>query len=133
LIDVRRQYAPDSCLFFHQYDFATPTNISLCDGLVGPWLHPSFADRGWTTFGVDPQFFPAGRSVVSMILREFATMLGTLPTLATNVVVVETQATLNPDTDWANELHPTYDGFVKIAEKFQQALQQEFGERAAAH
>ncbi|TGN93124.1 hypothetical protein [Burkholderia sp. USMB20] len=134
LIDIRNQYARSSYLFFHQYDFATPTNASICDGLVGPWLHPSFADRGWTTFEVDPRFFTAGRSIVSTILCKFATMLGELPTIAENVIVVRTQSALNPDNeDWANELHPTHKGFAKIAEKFQEALHKAFGDRATPH
>ncbi|MBN3793592.1 hypothetical protein [Burkholderia sp. Ac-20392] len=133
LIDIRNYYAPDAYLFFNQYDFATPTNASICGGLVGPWLHPSFADRGWTTFAVDPGFFTAGRGIVTMILRRFATMLGEFSTTAKNVVVVGTQDTLDPDTDWANELHPTYDGFAKIAGKFQQALRAAFGDRATPH
>jgi hypothetical protein len=132
LIEVRDLYAPNAYLFLHQYDFATPTNVSVCNGLVGPWLHPSFADRGWTTFDVDPNFFATGRGIVSTILREFSAMLAKLPNPSKNIVVVSTQTTLDPDTDWANELHPTYDGFQKIARKFQQALHATFGDRAPA-
>lgn len=133
LIDVRNQYAPNAYLFFHQYDFATPTNRSVCDGLVGPWLHPSFVDRGWTTLEVDPGFFVEGRQIVTAILHRFSGLLFDVVSMpgANNIVIVETQGTLNPDADWQNELHPTHDGFAKIARKFQEALQSVFKERAA--
>ena len=133
LIDVRDTYGNGCYLFLHQYDYATPTDASVCDGLVGPWLQPSFVDRGWTSRPVDAQFLANGRSVVAEILRDFAAMLDGLCTPTNKVVVVKTQGTLNPDADWANELHPTYDGFGKIARKFQQALQTVFGERATVH
>ena len=133
LIDVRNQYAPNAYLFLHQYDFATPTNKSVCDGLVGPWLHPSFADRGWTTFEVDPGFFVEGREIVAAILQRFSKLLLEVSTMpgANKIVVIETQGTLDPDADWQNELHPTHEGFAKIARKFQEALQLVFKERAA--
>ncbi|MGG1947362.1 hypothetical protein AB1286_21670 [Trinickia sp. NRRL B-1857] len=135
LIDVRNRYAPHAYLFLHQYDFVTPTDTSVCDRLVGPWLYPSFADRGWTTFEVDRRFFKEGRAIVARILRRFAAMLVELLAMpgADNIVIVDTQGTLNPDTDWANELHPTHDGFAKIAEKFRQALQSVFKDRVARH
>jgi hypothetical protein len=133
LIAVRDAYGNGCYLFFHQYDYATPTNASVCEGLVGPWLQPSFVDRGWASPPVDAQFLANGRSVVAEILGYFAKMLDGLCTATNKVVVVKTQGALNPDTDWANELHPTHDGFGKIAGKFQQALQAVFGERAAVH
>jgi hypothetical protein len=38
-------------------------------------------------------------------------------------VVVPTQGTLQANrTDWQNEIHPSTSGFVKIAKKFQMAL-----------
>ena len=129
LIEVRNQYADGCYIVFHQYDFATPTNMSVCNGLVGPWLQPSFKDRGWAP-PVDALFLQNGRLVVKEILSQFATMLGELAKNSTRVVVVESQGTLDPDTDWENELHPTHDGFGKIAGKFQQALHTVFGERA---
>ena len=132
LIAVRDEYADGAYLFFHQYDYATPTNASICDGLIGPWLQPSFIDRGWAP-PVDAQFLVNGRGVVSEILIEFANMLNELSTPTNKIVVVKTQGILNPDIDWANELHPTHDGFGKIAAAFQQALQAVFGERAAVH
>ena len=43
-----------------------------------------------------------------------------------NVVYVRTQGTLSPMSDWSNELHPTEQGFRKIAGVFLRALRAKF-------
>jgi hypothetical protein len=41
-------------------------------------------------------------------------------------VYIETQGLLNPARDWDNEIHPTPDGFEKLAVAFQNALMTQF-------
>ena len=68
-------------------------------------------------------------SIVKTMLQQFLAMLNSVAAAA-NVSVVATQGTLAPQlASWHNELHPSDAGFDKIAEKFQQHLQQKFAGR----
>jgi hypothetical protein len=118
LISIRDQHTPQCPIFIHGYDFAIPSNIGVCDNLIGPWLHPSLAFRGWTNQQV-------GTQVVKEFLLQFRNALVQTAAAHPNVIYVETQDTLGPD-DWANELHPTPEGFDKIGAKFLPALRQKF-------
>jgi hypothetical protein len=114
LIAIRDKILPECPIFVHAYDFAIPTNIGICDNLIGPWLKPSLVYRGWTDTAV-------GTLVVKEFLLQFRSTLTQVAAAHKNVIYVETQGTLAPG-DWANELHPTPPGFDKIAGKFLDAL-----------
>jgi hypothetical protein len=117
LAQIRQQYAPQALLLVHAYDFAIPTGIGVCPA-VGPWLKPSLDDRGWTGLA-------DGSGIVRQILIEFKQRLLAFCATVPNAVLVETQGTLATN-EWANELHPTPDGFRLIAEKFRTALSHRF-------
>jgi hypothetical protein len=118
LIAIRDQKAPQCPIFIHGYDFAIPTNIGVCDDVIGPWLHPSLALRGWTDT-------TDGTEVVKEFLLQFRNTLIQIAADHENLIYVETQGTLSPN-DWANELHPTPEGFDRIAERFLGALRKQF-------
>jgi len=118
LIAIRDKILPQCPIFIHAYDFAVPTNIGICDNLIGPWLKPSLVNRGWT----DPA---AGTLVVKEFLLQFHSMLTQVAAAHKNVICVETQGTLAPG-DWANELHPTPQGFDKVGAKFLAAMRTVF-------
>ena len=118
LIAIRDNVAHDCPVFIHAYDFAIPTNIGLCDNTIGPWLYPSLQYRGWKDLGPATQ-------VVKEFLLQFRNILAKIATAHKNVIYVETQGTLTAD-EWANELHPSPDGFDKIAAKFLAALKTKF-------
>lgn len=121
LIRIRDQYAPHAPIFVHAYDFAIPNGVAACH-LAGPWLRPSLIDRGWTSLA-------PGTLIVKTILVQFRAMLQRLASVPANdMVLVETQGTLAPD-EWANELHPTGPGFMKIAARFRAALATRFPQR----
>lgn len=117
LIAIRDQYSPNTRLFLHGYDFPRVTGKGVCG--IGPWLKPSLDFRGTT----DPatQF-----QVVRVLLRRFGQMLQGLASPPKSVFYVPTQGALDPDSDWANEIHPTRNGFKKIAERFRDALRMHF-------
>jgi hypothetical protein len=122
LIVARNSVDPNIPIFVHAYDFARPTGISVCGGVVGPWLFPSLLSRGWmkTTKSKDVR---RGAVIVKAILTEFKKqMVGLSSDTKNNVIFVGTQGTLRSANDWANELHPTPDGFRRIAQKFAKAL-----------
>jgi hypothetical protein len=64
-------------------------------------------------------------AVVKEVLLAFDPLLTRLEQQQRNVVYVRTQGTLSP-ADWANELHPTEQGFSKIADVFLHSLRARF-------
>jgi hypothetical protein len=106
-------------IFVHVYDFAWPTGVGVCDGVVGPWLYPSLESRGWMASQAD---LNKGFGIVQQILQRFRYELLNLAKSGLNVVLVETQGTLLTAKEWANELHPKPPGFKNIARKFADAL-----------
>ena len=119
LIQARDRIDKSIPIFAHSYDFAIPSNVGVCN--TGPWLWPSFADRGWTDHA-------AARAVVKVLLEEFAALLDALASSKSNFIHVRTQGTL-ADAQWANELHPNPDGFAAITAKFVAALRTAFPAR----
>jgi hypothetical protein len=115
-------------IFVHTYDFARPTDVGVCG--LGPWLFPSLMSRGWMQ-NTSLADLAVGEEIVRLILEEFHQLVETLANAeANNVAAINTQGTLSPD-DWANELHPTPEGFRKIAQKFVGPLAEKFPGRAA--
>lgn len=117
LIEIRNSINSECTIFLHSYDYAQPTGIGVCG--VGPWLKPSLDYRKWTQF-------PQAAEIVKQVLLSFDKLLVQLEQQYENVVYVRTQGTLSPDTDWANELHPTEQGFNKIAGFFLNAMRTRF-------
>ena len=62
-----------------------------------------------------------------MTFRALLDRLARFP--ANNFRLIETQGVLNPAIDWTNELHPTPQGFTKIAGMLVQSLRLEFAGR----
>ena len=119
LIAVRNKFAPSATIFIHSYDFAIPDARDVCDN-VGPWLKPSLDFRGWTNLA-------EATVIVKTALLEFNALLSGIAQRSGNsVMLVPTQGTLSGVREWANELHPTPDGFRKIAAKFVAALGTKF-------
>ena len=117
LIAMRNQLLPDAYIFMHGYDFAVPNGIGVCG--LGPWLKPSLEYLGWK----DPD---EAQLIVTNALLSFSQLLTNIEANHKNVVYVRTQGTLDPQTDWSNELHPTEAGFGKLADKLLLALQTVF-------
>lgn len=121
LIDIRNKFAPQAKIFMHSYDFPIPDGRGVCG--AGPWLQPSLIYRGWNSLA-------EGKTIVKNALLEFNSLLtGIAARHPDDVILVPTQGTLNnPDykNDWDNELHPTPNGFEKIAGKFLLALREHF-------
>ena len=119
LITMRDQHSPNTKIFIHGYDFPRVTGKPVCG--VGPWLKPSLDFRG--IYDPETQF-----RVVRALLLRVASMLQSLANPSKNIFYVQTQGTLNPDADWANEIHPTAVGFKKIAQRFRTELKAQFPE-----
>ena len=112
-------------ILVHGYDYAIPDGRGFLGGwgpLPGPWLEPGFREKG---FGALERRIP----IVRDLIDRFNAMLATLPQVAglEHVRHVDLRGTLSGDlrnyTDWwANELHPSPQGFQKVADRFAAAL-----------
>lgn len=121
LIALRDRLSPTTRLLLHAYDFAIPDGRGICH--FGPWLKPTFDLRKFPDQ-------PTATKVVKEMLLRFATMLSQLAVAHTDVLFVNTQGTLPPDTkSWHNELHPAKTGFQQLAERFQLELKRLFPQR----
>jgi hypothetical protein len=121
LIALRDSLAPGVPIVSHGYDFARPTNTSVCDGTVGPWLYPSLHARRWMHDESEPQIL-RGAAIVRQALDRFHGMLlGLSQEPGARFHIAGTRDTL-ATTEWANELHPTPRGAGKLAKRFRTAI-----------
>lgn len=102
-------------IFAHSYDFAIPSNVGVCN--VEPWLWPGLNDRGWSA--------ETGEKIVRNLLTRFSALLDIISNNDPEFIHVKTQGSLMR-TDWSDELHPTPEGFAKIAVEFSRALAERF-------
>lgn len=110
LFMIRDRYAPGVPIFGHCYDLPIPDGRH--PACIGPWLKPSLDYYG---YGDD---LARATAIVSDGLTRFRTLLrGLAADPANNFFLIESQGTLTSD-EWANELHPTKEGFGKIAALF---------------
>jgi hypothetical protein len=123
LIEIRDKISPSTHLVLHDYDFAIPDGRGVCG--FGPWLKPTF----------DLRKFPLGaarQEVVKAMLLQFAAMLTSLAGTASNIMFINGQGTLKPQTSsWHNELHPSKAGFERFADIFRDRLKVLFPNRVA--
>jgi hypothetical protein len=118
LVSLRNALSSNTLIVGHVYDYAWATGKRAC--WLGPWLQPSLDYVG----------VPRGElqhAVVIEMLKRFETKLKAVAAVAGKFLVVSTHGTLQSEDEWANELHPKDPGFLKIARKFQELLQQQFG------
>lgn len=109
----------------HNYDFPNPdgrgysiTGIIPGFSYVGPWLKPAFDRKGYSV--------NEGREIVKRILQKFAQLQRDLEASHPGIfTAVNLQGTLSPlsTIDWDNEMHPTWNGFSRMAAKVHTAIQ----------
>jgi hypothetical protein len=100
-------------VFIHCYDYSVPNGKGFSSPifhikLKGPWLKPA----------LDSANVPADdalrRGVVRILIDGLTQTFAEFDSPADRVHVIRSAGTLDPDTDWANELHPTGPGFRKL-------------------
>src|SRR5262245_5743101 len=104
LFAFRDRYAPGVPIFGHSYDFPIPDGKHpIC---AGPWLLPSLQFCNWTVAD--------GTLIAKQALLAFHQLVsGLAANPANQFILVPTQGRLRR-TDWANELHPTPQGFLTM-------------------
>jgi lysophospholipase L1-like esterase len=104
----------------HGYDYPVPDGRGFGGGfgpLPGPWLEPGFRVKGYSDM-------PTRKGHINTLIDRFNVMVGRvakLPAFA-NVTHLDLRQTLSNGADyktwWANELHPTKEGFDVVAAKY---------------
>jgi hypothetical protein len=100
-------------VFIHCYDYAPPNGEPARFPLFrfplqGPWLKPAL-DRA----NVEDDF-ALRQEIVKRLIDALQAKFSEFDSPADRVHVIRTTGTLDPDTDWANELHPNGEGFRKL-------------------
>jgi hypothetical protein len=115
-------------ILLHGYGYPVPDGRGFLGGwgfLPGPWLEPGFRRKGYREADL-PQMTALMEVLIDRFNDVVAGIAGS-PNLG-HVVYVDLRSTLNNSLpnkyreDWANELHPTPDGFEAVAARFDQAL-----------
>lgn len=107
IIHLRDTFCPKVPIVTHCYDYPHATGTSLL--WFSPWFKPSFDRIGMPEILRD--------AALSMMIDRFADMQRALAHANQPYHFVDTRNALAA-TDWANELHPTADGFDKLASRF---------------
>lgn len=111
-------------ILIHGYDYSVPDGRGFWGGwgpLPGPWLEPGFRGKGYD----DPE---QQRAIVKDLIDRFNMVLADIPRISGlgHVRRIDLRGTLSVGADyrtwWANELHPTAQGFEAVAKKFADAL-----------
>lgn len=113
VIYLRNSFCPAVPIVTHCYDYAHATGNGLM--WFSPWIKPSFDKIGM------PEDLRAG--AVKYIIDRLADIQISLSGNLYEFVDTRTLLTLG---DWANELHPTGEGFNKIARPFYPVLEKHF-------
>jgi hypothetical protein len=119
LVHLRDEDRPDCRIYIHAYDWAIPSGrgAQMWGIKVGPWMKPYLEDKGITDAADQ-------RAIIKELLTRFHGMVQEIAQNP-NVVLVETQGTL-AENEWNDELHPSRDGFKKVAAKFRTELKKQF-------
>jgi hypothetical protein len=107
LIYLRDTFCPAAPIVTHCYDYAPPTGKGLL--AFSPWIRPALQQIGMPAALHD--------DAVRYIIDHLAQVQQELAKATKNYHFVDTRNSLQ-DSDWDNELHPTFDGFNKIAARF---------------
>jgi hypothetical protein len=113
-------------IFVHGYDYPVPDGRGFLGGWLfpGPWLEPGFREKLFT----DPVTKIALMRDIIDRFNDMLTKLANDPAFD-NVHYIDLRGTLSTDLTndtyhawWANELHPTKDGFAAVTARFAAAL-----------
>jgi hypothetical protein len=111
---------PTAPVFAHGYDYFAPSPEEvrfIGVGIsVGPWIFPAMMDAGIGDGKLQ-------RDIAAVLIDRFNDMLIELQKRhQDDFIYVDLRNTLSITKDWENEIHPTRDGFKKVADKFRKGV-----------
>jgi len=114
-------------VLLHGYDYPVPDGRGYLGGfwiLPGPWLEPGFRQKGYDVLAQRCEIMVDLMDRFNSVLRSIPAQPG-----LTHVKYVNLRGTLSNQLgsnrykdSWANELHPTEDGYRAVAAKFHAAI-----------
>jgi hypothetical protein len=119
VLRLRDQLQPGKPVVTHVYDYAIPRNrpVRLLLPVAGPWLWPQLQRHGVTEAGLQ-------RGIVRVMIDRFAERLRELAGRpGAHLHVVETRGLVKP-SEWPDEIHPSEEGFHRVAGAFVPVLRQ---------
>ncbi len=121
LIHLRDTYRPGCVIITHGYDYLVPTGkqahfLPFVD--VGPWIKRYLEMRKIT----DPQ---EQQDVVIYLIDRFNEILQRLAGAHGKFVALDNRRLLSSN-EWNDEIHPTRSGFLKLAQRFHNAMRTAF-------
>src|SRR6185295_12834864 len=112
----------DTPVILHGYDYLQPRPAFARIWMggpraSGPWIHPILVKAGKN----DDEMKAIAKSVIDSFNKALKAKVGALP----NVHLLDTRETLKmakpgttgPSNDWMDEIHPTPEGFAKLAKE----------------
>mgnify|MGYP003384616283 CR=1 FL=1 len=119
-------------IFVHGYDYPWPDGRGVTFfNIVGPWFHEAFNQKN-LPYRNQEELLVRHR-IVKILIDELNEMLKDLSVqYSGKVFFIDLRGTLPVPSDWANELHPTADGFKRLSDKVEHALSAVLVQAAAA-
>ncbi len=122
LIRTRDKYNPGCRIYVHSYDYSSVNGMPVKLGglvLTNAWLEPMFIKKDITSKRTQ-------RRIVRHVIDEFYAMLKRVEkAYPERFAVIDTRGTLKP-SDWTDEIHPSHEGFERIAQKIARRVAQDF-------
>lgn len=117
------QEMTDIPILIHAYDHPIPDNRSYW--LAGPWLHPIFEARQMHDVATNAKAMAALIDRLNNVAARVASSnaLRSRHVKLTNMLAADPRYNQDYTSLWANELHPTDDGYGILAEEFVKTLQ----------
>jgi lysophospholipase L1-like esterase len=110
--------SPDTHIVTHGYGHTIPTGKGvkfLFFNFSGPWLRPALAKKG--IFDSIEQ-----RKAVEMMIDVYNQMLGELDQARPNFHHVDLRGIIDPNKDWANELHLKNSAYARVADRIHEVI-----------
>lgn len=123
--DLSRNYFPGQRIpiIIHGYAYPIPDGRSYFG--FGPWLQESFQRKGYRGD------LAGAKDVMESLIKGYNQVLAQIPTMPgfdhvryVNVTDVLSNDLTKYEKDWGNELHPTFDGFRRVADRFAKVISQ---------
>jgi hypothetical protein len=111
--------SPDTYIVTHGYGHTVPTGDAVSWWFLtfaGPWLRPALAKKGI----MDPII---QRQIVKDVIDTFNTMLADVAQHHKMFRYVDLRGLIDPDTDWANELHLRNSAYARVAQCIHEEIQ----------
>ena len=110
-------------IFIHAYDFVTPRNAPVKGNIAGPWVYPRLLAKDVDDAAVQ-------KALVTELLTRWLARLTVLATpgspkhingfhvfLSQGILIPANAADTRRSNDWEDEIHPSKEGFRKLADR----------------